>query len=302
MSMKRVVSAAALATGLSISTMLNPGFANAAPMDPPPPCPNCHGGGGGGGGGGGNPGGAPQAPQSQPQTHEPPSTQSQPPASQSTEPPATHSSQPPAMTSQPPATPSKQPPETQSTQPSGTHSSEPPRTETTQPGAQTTAPSAQTTTPANEHSTPPSKPGVTVVLNPPSTQPPHPAYVPRHDLVTASTQIGGPGGQGDVTVNFIVPGRGAPPPPPPRGFGWNDGPAPHRPPPNWVGPPPPGGWDGPPPAGGWNRPWQGPPRDEVVARADFGPFAYNTFTVVPVFNWQYGGWGYWFFGVWVPLY
>ena len=28
----------------------------------------------------------------------------------------------------------------------------------------------------------------------------------------------------------------------------------------------------------------------------------NTFTVVPVFNWQYGGWGYWFFGVWVPLY
>ncbi len=22
----------------------------------------------------------------------------------------------------------------------------------------------------------------------------------------------------------------------------------------------------------------------------------------PVFNWMYGGWGYWFFGVWVPLY
>jgi hypothetical protein len=40
----------------------------------------------------------------------------------------------------------------------------------------------------------------------------------------------------------------------------------------------------------------------AVARADFGPFAYNTFTVVPVFNWQFGGWGYWFFGVWVPLY
>ncbi|SPM30377.1 hypothetical protein [Mycobacterium terramassiliense] len=46
----------------------------------------------------------------------------------------------------------------------------------------------------------------------------------------------------------------------------------------------------------------GPPRDVAYARSDFGPFEYNTFTVFPVFNWQYGGWGYWFFGVWVPLY
>ena len=97
-------------------------------------------------------------------------------------------------------------------------------------------------------------------------------------------------------------GQGAPPPPRPRGFGWNDGPAPGHPPPNWFGPPPQGGWDGPPPAGGWNRPWVGPPRDVAYARADFSPFAYNTFTVFPVFNWYYGGWGYWFFGVWVPLY
>ncbi|MGZ4564455.1 MAG: MAP_0585 family protein, partial [Mycobacterium sp.] len=64
MSMKRVVSAAAVAAGLSISAVtLNAGSAFAAPLDPPPPCPNCHGGGGGGGnpgggGGGGNPGGA----------------------------------------------------------------------------------------------------------------------------------------------------------------------------------------------------------------------------------------------------
>ena len=106
-----------------------------------------------------------------------------------------------------------------------------------------------------------------------------------------------------MTVGFSIPGRGAPPPPRERGFGWNDGPPPHHPPPNWYGPPPPGGWDGPPPPGGWNRPWDGPrDRDVVYAQRDFGPFAYNTFTVIPVFNWQYGGWGYWFFGVWVPLY
>jgi hypothetical protein len=106
-----------------------------------------------------------------------------------------------------------------------------------------------------------------------------------------------------VNVQFNIVGRGAPPPPPPRGFGWNDGPAPGHPPPGWVGPPPAGGWDGPPPPGGWNRPWVGrPDRDWDRGRADFGPFAYNTFTVFPVFNWYYGGWGYWFFGVWVPLY
>jgi hypothetical protein len=118
-------------------------------------------------------------------------------------------------------------------------------------------------------------------------------------VVTASAEIGGPGG---VNVEFNIVGRGAPPPPPPRGFGWNDGPAPHHPPPGWVGPPPQGGWDGPPPPGGWNRPWAGPPRDVDYGRRDFGPFGYNTFTVFPVFNWMYGGWGYWFFGVWVPLY
>ena len=112
-------------------------------------------------------------------------------------------------------------------------------------------------------------------------------------------QIGGPAGP---DVQFSIPGRGAPPPPREHGYGWNDGPAPGHPPPHWEGPPPPGGWDGPPPPGGWNRPWDGPPRDMDVARRDFGPFNYNTFTAVPVFNWQYGGWGYWFFGVWVPLY
>lgn len=110
------------------------------------------------------------------------------------------------------------------------------------------------------------------------------------------------GGPTDLTVGFSIVGHGAPPPPPQRGFGWNDGPAPGHPPPNWVGPPPQGGWDGPPPAGGWNRPWVGPPRDIVVAQVDFGPFAFDTYTVIPVFNWMFGGWGYWYFGVWIPLY
>jgi hypothetical protein len=138
-----------------------------------------------------------------------------------------------------------------------------------------------------------------VILNAPSTQPPHPPFIPRGTIASGNAQIGGPL---DASTGFSIVGQGAPPPPRPRGFGWNDGAAPGYPPPNWYGPPPPGGWDGPPPPGGWNRPWVGPQRDVVYARSDFAPFAYNTFTVFPVFNWYYGGWGYWFFGVWVPLY
>jgi hypothetical protein len=298
MSTKRVVSAAAVAAGLGISALtLDTGFANSAPMDPPPPCPNCHGGGGGGGGGGnpGSPGGAPGAGSQTPQA--PPTT----------EPPATHSTAPPATQStQPPATQSTEPPATQTT-PSWTRGSESPRTETTAPSAQTTPPSAQTTQPSAQTTAPgakttaPSGPTERQALNPPSTQPSHPPYIPpRGDIARGSAEIGGPV---DASVGFSIPGRGAPPPPRERGFGWNDGPPPHHPPPNWYGPPPPGGWDGPPPPGGWNRPWDGPrDRDVVYAQRDFGPFAYNTFTVIPVFNWQYGGWGYWFFGVWVPLY
>jgi hypothetical protein len=118
-------------------------------------------------------------------------------------------------------------------------------------------------------------------------------------LTQATVTIGGPGG---LTVGFSVPGQGAPPPPPMRGRGWNDGPAPGGPPPRWEGPPPPGGWDGPPPPGGWNRRWDGPSRDVGYGQRDFGPFAYNDFTVIPVFNPFFGGWGYWFFGVWIPLY
>lgn len=114
-------------------------------------------------------------------------------------------------------------------------------------------------------------------LQAPGTQPPHPAYRPHGAYDRPTAQVGGPR---DAPQGFSVPDHGAPPPPPPRGYGWN----------------------GPPPPGGWNRPWNGPPRDEATARSDFGPFAYNTFTATPVFNSQFGGWGYWFFGDWIPLY
>lgn len=105
-----------------------------------------------------------------------------------------------------------------------------------------------------------------------------------------------------MDAGFSVVGHGAPPPPRERGFGWNDGPPPGHPPLHWFGPPPLGGWDGPPPPGGWNRPWVWAPRDVVVARADFGPFDFDDFMVIPVFNWEFGGWGYWYFGTWVPLF
>lgn len=121
----------------------------------------------------------------------------------------------------------------------------------------------------------------------------------RGDFDRGTDDVGGPI---DSHAGFSVEGRGAPPAPREHGFGWNDGPAPGHPPPNWYGPPPPGGWDGPPPPGGWNRPWYGPPRDIVVAQFDFGPFAFDTFMVIPIFSFVFAGWGFWYFGVWIPLY
>jgi len=110
------------------------------------------------------------------------------------------------------------------------------------------------------------------------------------------------GGPNNAPHGFSAPDHGAPPPPPQRGFGWNGGPPPGGPPPNWVGPPPPGGWNGPPPPGGWNSRWNGPPRDIGIAQADFGPFGYNGYNAIPMFNPVFGGWGFWFFGIWIPLY
>jgi hypothetical protein len=139
------------------------------------------------------------------------------------------------------------------------------------------------------------------VLNAPWTQPPHPPYYPpRPPIPHPNDQYGGPVNL--ATGGYWVPGQGAPPPPPPSGYGWSNGPAPGAPPPNWEGPPPSGGWNGPPPAGGWNQPAQGPPVDQSYGQNYYAPFTCNNFTVLPVFNADYGGFGYWFFGVWVPLY
>lgn len=293
MSMKRVVGAAAVAAGLSISmATLNAGTAYSAPLDPPPPCPGCHGGGGGGGNPGG-PGGAPGGPGGQPGGH----------GGQQgggNTPPQGGQNGPPAQGGQngPPAQGGQNGPPAQGGQngpPQGGQNAPQPNEPGHNPpqGGQTNAPANTQNPPGNERQRYAS-------LNPPSTQPPHPPYIPpRGVYASGNAEIGGPVG---LDTGFSVVGHGAPPPPRPHNYGWNDGPAPGHPPPHWVGPPPPGGWNGPPPPGGWNRPWAGPPRDVLVARADFGPFNYNTFTVVPVFNWQYGGWGYWFFGVWVPLY
>ncbi len=97
------------------------------------------------------------------------------------------------------------------------------------------------------------------------------------------------------TQSNLPPGTQNPSPAPP-GSQRNE-------PPHWEGAPPPWGWNGPPPPGGWNRPWAGPPqRDVAVARADFGPFSYDSYTAIPVFNYQFGGWGFWYMGVWIPLY
>jgi hypothetical protein len=276
MSTKCAVRAAAIAATISMSALtLSSGPAFADPTQPP--CPNCNGGTHPGGPAGG-PSHEPQGPQS----HEPQSPQSSAPQSpQSSAPPSSQSSA-------PASTPSSAPP-----------SSHSPASSTPPSAPSETPSSAQSATPSSAPSSSPSGEPSRKPLAAPSTQPPHPAYVPHGEYVRGTADVGGPT---DARAGFSVVGHGAPPPPRERGWGWNDGPPPGSPPPNWEGPPPAGGWGGPPPPGGWNRRWDGPPRDAVVAQVDFGPFAYNSYMVIPTFNWMFGGWGYWYFGVWVPLY
>jgi hypothetical protein len=40
----------------------------------------------------------------------------------------------------------------------------------------------------------------------------------------------------------------------------------------------------------------------AIAQADFGPFNYNGYNAIPMFNPVFGGWGFWLFGIWIPLY
>jgi hypothetical protein len=108
-------------------------------------------------------------------------------------------------------------------------------------------------------------------------------------------------GPRNIQDNRRAPGQGGPPPPSHGQPGWNDGPPPGGPPRGWDGPTPPGGWDGAPPPGGWNRHWDGPPRDIDQGRFDHQPFDYDDYQAVPIWSPDMGGWGFWFFGTWIPL-
>lgn len=57
----------------------------------------------------------------------------------------------------------------------------------------------------------------------------------------------------------------------------------------------PGGpqWGQPPPDLGWRGIDQG--------RFDHQPFNYNGNWVQPIYNQDYNNWGFWFFGIWIPL-
>ncbi|WP_082931890.1 hypothetical protein [Mycolicibacterium setense] len=87
---------------------------------------------------------------------------------------------------------------------------------------------------------------------------------------------GGPGWQGD---------HGGPGGPGDRGPGGPGGPG---------GPDDRGGhWGPPPPDLSWRGMDQG--------RFDHQPFNYNGRWVTPLFNPDFNGWGFWFFGIWIPL-
>jgi hypothetical protein len=136
--------------------------------------------------------------------------------------------------------------------------------------------------------------GLSIAAVPAHADPPGPCNPPNCP--------GGPAGPPPQNVNnWRAPDQGAPRPPDRGQQGWNDGPPPGGPPHGWAGPPPPGGWNGAPPPGGWNRHWDGPDRDIDQGRFDHQPFEYYGYQAVPIWSPDMGGWGFWFFGVWIPL-
>jgi hypothetical protein len=50
------------------------------------------------------------------------------------------------------------------------------------------------------------------------------------------------------------------------------------------------------------RSYSGGSSCETFGQADFGAFNYGGYNAIPVFNPVFGGWGFWFFGIWIPLY
>ena len=313
MYMKRVARAAAIAASIGMTGLsAGVGLAGAVPLAPPScnqqgesscqPAP---------GPANGQQGGAPQSPPGGNDTHDrqggnaPESPQGGGNAPQTTQ------------NSAPPSTEGNAPHDQKGNAPQSTENSAPSTTQSTAPETtQGNAPRDQQGNRQNDQQGngshdqqghgPQSSQGSTPSQSPQTSTSERPRDVPRPPPFTPSgafnrgnDQVGGPR---DAPRGFSAPGDGAPPPPPQRGPGWNDGPAPGGPPPNWDGPPPEGGWDGPPPPGGWNRRWDGPPRDIDQGRTDFGRFNYGDYTAAPVFNPAFGGFGFWFFGLWIPLF
>ncbi|MGH3724787.1 MAG: MAP_0585 family protein [Mycobacterium sp.] len=285
--MKRRAGAAVVAASVGVAAFLGAGLATAEPCEGGK-TQNCQ----------PATGGATPAPA---QTHE--STPAPAQTHESTPAPTqTHESTP-APTQSHESTPAPSPTQ-QSKSPQG---SEPKTTEPSERGRESKSPesSAPQTTEPSEHGRE-SKTSESATSSAPTTternHPRPPPFVPSGKYERGNAQVGGPT---DLEHGFSVPGHGAPPSPRQRGPGWNDGPAPGGPPPNWDGPPPQGGWNAPqPPPGGWNQRYDhpGPPRDVARARDDFGYFEYNGYSAMPTFNPWFGGWGYWYFGVWIPLY
>jgi hypothetical protein len=203
--------------------------------------------------------------------------------------------------SEAPQSPAPQAPAPQTTQSPAPQSPASPNPQS--PPAQNPGASApQPATPQNPQSPQPNGPA-SPQPNAPAAEPNNPA--PAQPLAPAGARTRGDdqvGGPRDTPRGFSTPDIGAPPAPAEGRPGWNDGAAPGVAPPNWDGPPPADGWDGEGPPGGWNRAWDGPVRDIGQAQSDFGPFNYNTYRAIPVFNYEFGGWGFWYFGVWVPLF
>ncbi|MGV9803230.1 hypothetical protein ACWDTP_34760 [Mycobacterium sp. NPDC003449] len=112
----------------------------------------------------------------------------------------------------------------------------------------------------------------------------------------------GPGGPGGPGRGPGGPDRG---PGGPGGFGGPGGPdrGPGGPDRGPGGPGGPGGFDGP---GGRGDHWGPPPPDLAwrgidQGRFDHQPFNYNGSWVTPFFNPTFNNWGFWLFGIWIPL-
>jgi hypothetical protein len=115
------------------------------------------------------------------------------------------------------------------------------------------------------------------------------------------------------------PGDHGGPPPGPGGPGDHGGPPPGGPPdwhnggpggpPDWHngGPGGPPDWHSPDYRGGPGGPVWGPPPPGLAwrgidqGRYDHQPFNYNGLWVEPIYSPIFNNWGFWFFGVWIPL-